>query len=79
MRLKKDDKGRSTKETTSDSAYGERYAAGRGFDPSFSADVRVGTILMSICAGVIQYRRTSTFVGIRIFCVHVSVDRKPRF
>ena len=79
MRLKKDIKGRSTKETTSDSAYGERYAAGRGLDASFSADVSVGRILVSICAGIAQYRRTSTFVGIRIFCVDVSVDRIPRF
>ena len=53
MRLKKDDKGRSTKEATSVLAYGERYAAGRGLDPRISGDVRASTILAGVCAGVI--------------------------
>ena len=74
MRLKKDNKGRSTR-VSSDQAYGERYVAGRGFDPSFHTGVSVGAILASICAGVTLYRRTSTCAGIRILRVDVSVDR----
>ena len=80
VRLKKDNKGRSTR-MSSDQAYGERYAAGRGLDPSFQTGASVGALLVSICADAIQYRRTIciTYAGIRIFCVDVSVDRIPPF
>ena len=74
VRLKRDNKGRSTR-MSSDQAYGERYAAGRGLDPSFQTGVNVGAILVRICAGVTLYSRTSTCAGIRIFRVDVSVDR----
>ena len=66
VRLKRDNKGRSTR-MSSDQAYGERYAAGRGLDPSFQTGVTAGAILVRICAGVTLYSRTSTCAGIPIF------------
>ena len=45
-------KDRSTDKTTSDLAYGESYAAGMGLDPNTFVDVRVGAILIGVCAGI---------------------------
>ena len=45
-------KDRSMKETTSDLAYGERYAAGRGLDPNILVGSSVDTNLAGVCVGI---------------------------
>ena len=57
---------RSTKETTSDVAYGERYAAGRVLDPNTIVDSSVDTLLAGVCVGGFWFKRTSTLAGIRL-------------
>ena len=71
------DRDRSTKETTSDLAYGELYAVGSGFDPIPFVDVSVDPILTGNSVGVFLVRRTSTFVDIRRFWIGICVDRIP--
>ena len=50
---------------------------GGNLDPHFDVDVRIGTVLAGVRAGAILFRRTSTFVGIRIFYIGIGVDRIP--
>ncbi len=70
-------KDRSTKETTSDLVYGERDAAGRGLDPNTFVGSSVDTILIGVFVGILEVKRTGTFVGMRVdrFWVGFRGDR----